>query len=137
MLREPSHRNERPLEINCTHLLAERSLSPKEGMISVKGNLQDESKTVHSLLLRQSSGARGKSMLNLTTRTQKLIQMGITLAFGATLFFSSSAGAADTYPPPEPPKDDYSYCTKFEQVYAYTEFSQDPYQQLDVVCSEG
>jgi hypothetical protein len=79
-------------------------------------------------------------MLNLTTRTQKLIQMGITLAFGATLFFSGSA-AAQTYPPPEPPKEppkeDYSNCTKFEQVYAYTEFSQDPYQQLDVVCSEG
>jgi len=80
-------------------------------------------------------------MLNLTTRTQKLIQMGITLAFGATLFFSGLA-AAQPYPPneppkEEPPKEDYSYCTKFEQVYAYTEFSQEPYQQLDVVCSEG
>ena len=81
-------------------------------------------------------------MLNLTTRAQKLIQMGITLAFGATLFFSGLAAAQTTYPPneppkEEPPKEDYSYCTKFEQVYAYTEFSQEPYQQLDVVCSEG
>ena len=72
-------------------------------------------------------------MLNLTNRTQELIHMGLTLAFGATLFLSASAGA-QTYPPTEPPKED---CTKFEQVYAYTEFSQDPYQHLDVLCSEG
>jgi hypothetical protein len=38
-------------------------------------------------------------MLNLTTRTQKLVQMGLTLAFGAMLFLSASPGAADTYPP--------------------------------------
>jgi hypothetical protein len=102
-----------------------------------KSNLQGKSKTVHWLLLRQSSRARGKHMLNLTTRTQKLIQMGLTLAFGAMLFLSGSAGAADQYPSTDPPKDDYSYCTKFEQVYAYTEFFKEPYQQLDVVCSEG
>jgi len=76
-------------------------------------------------------------MLNLTTCTQKLIQMGLTLAVGATLFLSASPGAADTYPPPEPPKDDYSYCTKFDQVYASTDFAKDPYQHLDVVCNDG
>jgi hypothetical protein len=80
-------------------------------------------------------------MLNLTTRRQKLVQMGLALAFGAMLFLSASPGAADQYPPQDPPKDppkdDYSYCTKFEQVYAYTDFSKDPYQHLDVFCSEG
>ena len=76
-------------------------------------------------------------MLNLITRTQKLIQISMTLALGATLFLSGPAGADNPYPAPEPPKDDYSYCTKFEQVYAYTEFSKDAYQHFDVVCSEG
>lgn len=80
-------------------------------------------------------------MLNLTTRTQKLVQMGLTLTFGAMLFLSASPGAANPYPPKEhpkePPKENYSYCTKFEQVYAYTDFSQEPYQELDVFCSEG
>jgi hypothetical protein len=41
-------------------------------------------------------------MLNLTTRTQKWMQMGLTLALGAMLFLSGSAGADNTYPTPEP-----------------------------------
>jgi hypothetical protein len=48
-------------------------------------------------------------MLNLTTRTQKFIRLGTTLALSATLFLSAPAGAAD-YPPPEapPPANDYT-----------------------------
>ena len=98
-------------------------------------------------------------MLNRTTRTQKLMQIGMTLALGATLFLSGSARAAEPYPEspppaaepypespppaaepypdPQPPKDDYRNCTEFKQVYAYTEFSKDAYQQLDVFCDEG
>jgi hypothetical protein len=41
-------------------------------------------------------------MLNQTARTKKFIHLGMTLALGATLFLSGSAGAADS-PEPEPP----------------------------------
>lgn len=73
-------------------------------------------------------------MLSLTNRTKKLINLGMTLALGATLFLSSSAGATDYTQTPPP---DYSYCTEFKQVYAYTEWSKDAHEHLDVVCDEG
>ena len=76
-------------------------------------------------------------MLNLTTRTQKLMQIGMTLALVAILFLSGSARAAETSSNPQPPQDDYSYCTEFKQVYAYTKFSKDAHQHLDVLCDEG
>jgi hypothetical protein len=74
-------------------------------------------------------------MLNLTTRTQKFIQMGMTLALGATLFLSGSAGAQSNDLTPLPPQD--TYCTEFKQVYAQTDFSKHPHQHLDVACDEG
>jgi hypothetical protein len=97
-------------------------------MIPSKAQLQDKTKPCTHCCSGSRHAQEEQSMLNLTTRTQKWIHMGFTLALGATLFLSGPAGADNPYPAPEPPKDDYSYCTKFEQVYAYTEFSKEGLQ---------
>jgi hypothetical protein len=46
-------------------------------------------------------------MLNLTNHTNKLIHMGMTLALGATLFWSGAAGAVD-YQEPKPSDPGYN-----------------------------
>jgi hypothetical protein len=77
-------------------------------------------------------------MLKLITRSQKAIHLGMTFALGATLLWAASAGATNTYPETQTtPKDDYSYCSEFKQVYADTEYSKNAHQHLDVLCDEG
>ena len=74
-------------------------------------------------------------MLNLTTRTKKFIHLGMTLALGATLFLSGSAGA-NSHNPGGHPGNQYK-CGEYKQVYAQTEYAYEPHQHLDVVCQEG
>jgi hypothetical protein len=77
-------------------------------------------------------------MFNLTTRTQKFTHFGMTLALGATLFLSGPAAAQSYDSPPPPPANNNDYkCDEYKQVYAYTEFSKDAHQHLDVFCDEG